>query len=134
MSASPLETPIGDRTALNDFRSFKPMYTLQPVKATREKQLKQWSNIIMKFCRDNKVSSINPADFSLFRNPIIDRNLSPEGVTAVVESMIKAGKHMRTIETKRSPSYLPFHDLAFIEYRASMIWNIFCIIFIICIS
>jgi ESCRT-II complex subunit len=129
-----METPSGDRTALNDFRSFKPMYTLQPVKATREKQLKQWSNIIMKFCRDNKVSSINPADFSLFKNPTIDRNLSPEAVTAVVESMIKAGKHLKTIETNRLPSYLPFHDLSFIQYRGSMVWNIICIFYVICIS
>lgn len=101
MSAASMETPSGDRAALNDFRSFKPMYTLQPVKATREKQLKQWSNIVMKFCKDNKVSSINPADFSLFRNPTIDRNLSPEAVTAVVESMIKAGKQLKGIACHR---------------------------------
>ena len=85
-------------SAVNDFRNFKPMYTLQPVKATREKQLKQWSNIVMKHCRESNLSKINPADFALFRNPSIDRNLSPEAIGAVVESMIKTGKHLKLIK------------------------------------
>ena len=104
-----METSSGDRNTVNDFRNFKPMYTLQPVKATREKQLKQWSNIVMKFCRENSVSKMNPTDFALFKNPDIDRNLPPEAIGAVVESMVKAGKHLNIIFGK--------NDFVFIRYK-----------------
>ena len=67
------------------------MYTLQPVKATRDKQLRQWSVIVMQHCMENKVSNINPSTFPLFSNDDLGRKLSTEGIAAVVENMIKAG-------------------------------------------
>jgi ESCRT-II complex subunit VPS25 len=94
-----METSSTESSSGSDFRNFKPMFTLQPVKATREKQLKQWSSIIMKHCKDNNLNQINPSDFSLFSNRSIERQLSDEGITAVVESMIKDGKSAcKTIE------------------------------------
>jgi ESCRT-II complex subunit len=94
-----MEASSKENSSGSDFRNFKPMFTLQPVKATREKQLKQWSSIIMNHCKDNNLNQINPSDFSLFSNRSIDRQLSDEGITAVVENMIKAGKSAcRTID------------------------------------
>lgn len=87
-----MELQNADSSTNGDFRNFKPMYTLQPVKSTRDKQLKQWSNIIMKFCKDNNTAKINPHDFALFSNDAIDRKLSDEAVTAVVDNMIKTGR------------------------------------------
>ena len=86
MATTASESCIGD-----SYINFKPMFTLQPVKATREKQLKQWSSIIMKYCKDNNLNKINPTDFPLFTNRSIDRKLPDEGIAAVVENMIKAG-------------------------------------------
>lgn len=75
----------------NDFRNFKPMYTLQPVRSTRDKQLKQWGDIVMRYCKEKKISSIDPSTFPLFSNESIDRKLSLEGIDAVVQNMIRAG-------------------------------------------
>jgi ESCRT-II complex subunit VPS25 len=78
-------------TNLEDFRKFKPLYTLQPVKATREKQLEIWCNIVIKHCRDNNITSIMPSSFPVFSNVEIGRKLSPEGISAVVEHLITLG-------------------------------------------
>lgn len=89
MSASPKT----DEFSKGDFRNFKPMYTLQPVKATRDKQLKQWSSIVMSFCKTKDLQKINPADFPPFSNSDIDRKLSTEAIKAVIDSMIAKGDH-----------------------------------------
>ena len=86
-----MATATSESCISDGFINFKPMFTLQPVKATREKQLKQWSSIIMRHCKDNNLNQINPSDFPLFSNRSIDRQLSDEGITAVVENMIKSG-------------------------------------------
>ena len=78
----------------NDYRNFKPMYTLQPVRSTRDKQLKQWSDIVMQHCKENNISNINPNACPLFSNDTINRKLSPDGINAVVQNMINAGTHL----------------------------------------
>ena len=83
-----------DELSKGDFRNFKPMYTLQPVKATRDKQLKQWSYIVMSFCKINDLQKINPSDFPPFSNSDIDRKLSTEAIKAVVDNMIAKGDHL----------------------------------------
>ena len=70
---------------------FKPLFTLQPVKATRDKQLKLWNELIMRHCREHKLSTIHPQSFTLFRNEAIDRQMSDEGILAVVECMVANG-------------------------------------------
>ena len=89
MSASPKNDE-----SKGDFRNFKPMYTLQPVKATRDKQLKQWSYIVMSFCKTNDLQKINPSDFPPFSNTDIDRKLSTEAIKAVVDNMIAKGDQL----------------------------------------
>jgi len=43
------------------FVTFKPLYTLQPVKATRDKQLKLWVDLIIRYCREhNVIQSLAP--------------------------------------------------------------------------
>ena len=79
-------------SGIHDLRNFKPMYTLQPVKSTREKQLKQWSEILMRYCKVNRVSSFSPFDFILFSNDLLGRKLAREGIIAIVENMISAGQ------------------------------------------
>jgi ESCRT-II complex subunit VPS25 len=70
---------------------FKPLFTLQPVKATRDKQLKLWNELIIRHCREHKLVTIHPQSFPLFRNEAIDRQMSEEGISAVVEYMVANG-------------------------------------------
>lgn len=117
-----MEVDSTEKSFVSDYRNFKPMFTLQPVKATREKQLKQWSSIIMKHCKDDNLNQINPSDFSLFSNHSIDRQLSDEGITAVVENMIKSGKsaHTRLSTENIFALFLPY------DFRAASYISAIC--------
>jgi hypothetical protein len=88
------------KTSENDFYNFKPLYTLQPVKLTREKQLRQWNEIILRHCKDNDIRTINPFSFPLFSNISIDRKLSIEGIGAVIDHLIRRGKGYDMISDK----------------------------------
>ena len=94
-------------TTADWFVTFKPLYTLQPVKATRDKQLKVWADLILRHCRENNLTSIHPATFPLFRNDAIDRQLSPDGIAAVVDIMIASGTP--SISSSRGPLFSPHH-------------------------
>ena len=82
------------------------MYTLQPVRSTRDKQLKQWSDIVMQHCKENNISNINPSTCPLFSNDAINRKLSPDGINAVVQNMINAGTHLMSFVNQ---GFLVFH-------------------------
>jgi len=70
---------------------FPPFFTLQPVQETREKQVKQWRELILAYHEHQRLYSMgHPSVFALFRNDALDRQLSPEGVEAVVNSLIAA--------------------------------------------
>ena len=56
-----------------DFYSYPPYFTLQPVKETREKQLASWRNLVVTYCRANRVFDFDPKTFSLFENKAINR-------------------------------------------------------------
>jgi ESCRT-II complex subunit VPS25 len=64
---------------------------LQPVAETREKQLRLWRELILQSCASTNTFTINPTSFTIFSNPNIDRRLSPEGINAVIEYLIKSG-------------------------------------------
>ena len=73
-------------TSYNLFNLF--FVRLQPVAETREKQLRLWKELIMDYCAKSHIYQINPATFSYFRNEAIDRQLSPEGVKAVIQYLL----------------------------------------------
>jgi hypothetical protein len=81
----------GDSYAAPEFRSFRPLFTLQPVLETREKQLKMWRDIMMDYCTKKEIKRIIPSACSLFTNESIERRLSSEGISAVVEYLLKEG-------------------------------------------
>ncbi|RYY82739.1 hypothetical protein EON63_12755 [archaeon] len=65
---------------------------LQPVLETREKQLKLWRDLILKYCSATHVYRIVPSNFPYFANDTIDRKLSADGIGAVVEFLLQSGK------------------------------------------
>jgi hypothetical protein len=87
-----------------EFWSFKPFFTIQPVATTREKQLNCWRSFILQYCAYHQLTRFEPyqqqqqqqrvggtGGFILFRNDAIDRSLTPQGVTAIVNMLIKHG-------------------------------------------
>ena len=74
------------------FYGFKPFFTLQPVAATREKQLKLWRDLIVDYHRSmRRYRMADPTKFELFRNQDIDRQLNLEGIKSVIASLIESG-------------------------------------------
>ena len=59
--------------------------------ATREKQLTVWRDLILQYCRLNNIHVLLPHTFPYFKNDAIDRQLSKEGVDAVIDFLIKSG-------------------------------------------
>lgn len=58
---------------LPNFLNYPPYFTLQPVRETREKQIQLWKELIIDFCRTQKVFVIGlEEDFPLFSNPAIE--------------------------------------------------------------
>ena len=74
------------------FYNFKPFYTLQPVHATREKQLKLWRDLIISYHRHHgQYRMAAPLSWPLFHNKEIDRHLGADGIRAVVDSLLENG-------------------------------------------
>jgi len=83
------------------FYNFPPFFTLQPVQATHEKQLKLWRELVVSYHTFSKEYVLdNPYEFPLFKNEKIDRKLSSEFIDAVVKSLIDEG--MAEWENKES--------------------------------
>ena len=74
-----------------DFWSFKPFFTIQPVLETREKQLLLWKTIIINYCQYSKINHINPTNFPMFKNSLLNRELSNEGIQIVINKLIQSG-------------------------------------------
>lgn len=94
-------------------RSLPPFYTLQPVLATRQKQLKLWTQVLVNFQKQKRRSLLHvhddDANEELFSNAKIKRRsvccvrvcvlmyaralgrLSEAGIRAVMEEMVKEG-------------------------------------------
>lgn len=74
-----------------EFWSFPPFFTLQPVEATRSKQLALWKDLILKFHMERNLGSMTLAEFPYFENKAIGRRMDSKGITAVIESLIASG-------------------------------------------
>ncbi|KAK4364703.1 hypothetical protein RND71_016061 [Anisodus tanguticus] len=58
---------------LPNFFNYPPYFTLQPMRETREKQIQLWKELIIDFCRTQKIFVIGlEEDFPLFSNPAIE--------------------------------------------------------------
>jgi len=78
--------------AETEFYSFPPFFTLQPVEATRSKQLLLWRRLLLGWAEQNpEAGAIALDSFPLFRNAAIDRSLSTEGRRAVADELVSTG-------------------------------------------
>eukprot|EP01080_Neovahlkampfia_damariscottae_P005710 gene5710-9530_t len=69
-----------------------PFFTLQPVLETQEKQMKLWTEIIVNYCKHNKMTVMNISENShLFENKTINRKLNQKGIDIIFDSMVSSG-------------------------------------------
>ncbi|GKA98960.1 vacuolar protein sorting-associated protein 25 [Tanacetum coccineum] len=66
---------------------------LQPVRETREKQIQLWKELILDYCRTQKIFVIGlEQDFPLFSNPAIERSLNHEAREAFLSALVSDGR------------------------------------------
>ncbi|KAK1371127.1 vacuolar protein sorting-associated protein 25 [Heracleum sosnowskyi] len=62
---------------------------LQPVRDTREKQIQLWKELILDYCRTQKIFVIElEKDLPLFTNPTIERSLTYEAKDAFLSALV----------------------------------------------
>ncbi|XP_004300185.1 PREDICTED: vacuolar protein sorting-associated protein 25-like isoform 1 [Fragaria vesca subsp. vesca] len=72
---------------------FVHIFRLQPVRDTREKQIQLWKDLILDYCRTQKIFVIAlEEDFPLFSNPAIERSLSHEAREAFLSILVSDGR------------------------------------------
>ncbi|CAO3639255.1 unnamed protein product [Cunninghamella echinulata] len=87
---------------MNEFQfpaihDFPPFYTRQPTETTWQNQLTQWSHLILRYSRHNKLYALNinqattPGGSPLFENTRIKRRLSLETLKEIIEYMVQQG-------------------------------------------
>lgn len=78
---------------LPHFFNYPPYFTLQPVKETREKQVQLWKELILDYCRSQKVFVIGiEEEFPLFSNPVIERSVNHEARNIFLSSLVAEGR------------------------------------------
>ncbi|KAK8958375.1 Vacuolar protein sorting-associated protein 25 [Platanthera guangdongensis] len=83
---------LGDFRVPNFF-NYPPYFTLQPIRETREKQVQLWKELILDYCRSQKVFIIGlEEEFPLFSNPAIQRSLSHESREVFLSALVAEGR------------------------------------------
>lgn len=74
------------------FFNYPPYFTLQPSIATREVQVRLWKELILEYCRSQRIYTISlEQDFPLFSNPAIQRSLSREAKEVFLSALVSEG-------------------------------------------
>mmetsp|Transcript_16393 Transcript_16393/g.34260 ORF Transcript_16393/g.34260 Transcript_16393/m.34260 type:complete len:86 (-) Transcript_16393:453-710(-) len=79
---------IPDSFKFPDFYNFPPFFTIQPVLATREKQLGQWRELILRYHTDLKIKTLVLHECPLWKNPKIQRELTGDEIRLVMDDFI----------------------------------------------
>ncbi|KMZ62060.1 putative Vacuolar protein sorting protein [Zostera marina] len=78
---------------LPDFFNYPPYFTLQPVRETKEKQILMWKELILKYCKSQKIFIIGlEEEFPLFSNQKIQRSLNNEAREAFLSALVSEGR------------------------------------------
>eukprot|EP01102_Stenamoeba_stenopodia_P008938 TRINITY_DN2613_c0_g2_i1.p1 TRINITY_DN2613_c0_g2~~TRINITY_DN2613_c0_g2_i1.p1 ORF type:complete len:204 (+),score=46.00 TRINITY_DN2613_c0_g2_i1:247-858(+) len=94
-----------------DMFELPPFFTIQPVLATKNRQLQLWSELILAFCRHYRLFVINVAEATsthhannssasatssllstLFSNPRINRKLTVDGIKLMLDHLVSIGR------------------------------------------
>ncbi|CAL5228624.1 g11789 [Coccomyxa viridis] len=76
------------------FFNYPPYFTLQPVKETREKQVELWTELILRYCRQQRayiLSTSTADDNPLFYNRKIERRLNQDARLLFLGELVSRG-------------------------------------------
>jgi ESCRT-II complex subunit VPS25 len=74
---------------------FPPFFTLQPNEKTRFKQLDSWCDLVLSYCKQNRIFELDiyeAQNTDLFSNKKIDRKLTIEFIQIIVDELKKLRK------------------------------------------
>jgi len=93
--------------------SFPPFFTIQPNAETKKKQLDIWTQLVLNYCRANKMFVLDKSDNSsvLFNNREISRQLSLESITVILEYM-KTKEKIQWADEKKDRCFVFWHSPA----------------------
>ncbi|CAI5507581.1 unnamed protein product, partial [Closterium sp. Naga37s-1] len=74
------------------FYDYPPYFTLQPIKATRERQVRLWAELIVAWCRHHRTLLVPLDHFPLFHHPAIQRKLTFEARQVFLEALVAEGR------------------------------------------
>ncbi|KAL7565288.1 hypothetical protein ACA910_014579 [Epithemia clementina (nom. ined.)] len=74
-----------------EFYSFPPFFTIQPVLATKEKQLALWRELILNYHTKLKIKTLVVHECPLWKNTIIQRQLQPNEIQVVMDDFVRSG-------------------------------------------
>lgn len=92
---------------------FPPFFTIQPNAETRARQITAWRNLVLEYSSVMKqgVLDVREAQRSpLFNNTSINRTLSQEGITSILEDLARTGNAEPVDKTKHR-WYIYWHTL-----------------------
>lgn len=75
--------------------SFPPFFTIQPNTETMRLQMDAWTEIILDYCKRERIFSLNIGDClrkAPFRNDAINRSLTEESLVTILFEMAKRGR------------------------------------------
>jgi len=73
------------------FFDFPPFFTIQPVLATREKQLALWRELILSYHTHHRIQTLKVYDCPLWKNAAIQRSLLPDEIATVAQDFCDSG-------------------------------------------
>jgi ESCRT-II complex subunit VPS25 len=85
-----MATPSNQAFKFPKLYAYPPMWSIQRVLATRQRQFKRWSGIILAYCRHSRIWRLNlveALDTPLFRNTDIKKWLTLEEVHQIIDWM-----------------------------------------------
>jgi ESCRT-II complex subunit VPS25 len=74
-----------------EFYSFPPFFTIQPVLATREKQLALWRDLIVRYHTQHKLKNLVVHECPLWKNDDIGRKLNKEAIDVIMQDLVDQG-------------------------------------------
>ena len=78
--------------SFQEWRSFPPLYTLQPVETTQAQQLKIWVDLVHAWAAEQSQWRFILAECPVFENREIGRRLGKDGIAAVGKALLRDGR------------------------------------------
>lgn len=81
----------GDSFEYPEFYSFPPFFTIQPVEATRQKQLALWRELVLNYHTRHKLKTLVVHECPLWNNERIGRKLDQEAASTICRDLVASG-------------------------------------------